>query len=76
MMESDLKKHLPTVLSAMLEKGMKLDEDTLEQVAGAADNIVAQRNEIQEQIDKNSNTITSILGGLKTPATLANLLTH
>ena len=63
MLETDAKKHLPTILSAMLEKGMKLDESTLEMVAAASDNITEQRNKIQAQLEKNSSTISNIING-------------
>ena len=63
MLESDPGKHLSTILSTMLEKGMKLDRDTLEDLAAMSDRVTEQRSSLQERINKNNNTISSIVNG-------------
>ena len=65
LMGKDPKKHLASILNSIAEKGMQLDQTTLETVMSEADRAIKERNDIQERKDENAALIEGILNGSK-----------
>ena len=65
LMGKDPKKHLAPILNAIAEKGMQLDQETLETVMSEADRAIKERDDIQARKDENTSLIQGILNGSK-----------